>query len=139
MIVTLNGHVPNLIPRKILLDFEQAAISSFRDEFVAANISGCFFHFYKSIIRKVEGLGLKRKFETNEEIKILVKSLASLSFVPLTEINERFEELAPIFPDNSPTNDLLSYFETTYVSQRSKGRWGVSEFQIPTCNFESLY
>jgi len=116
MIAAIKRLLPASNPQKVLLDFEMAAMSAFRDEFPEAEISGCFFHLSQSIIRKVNELGLKAEFEAEDgDFNIKVKSLASLAFVPPAEVNARYDELAQIFPDDDSSNQLLSYFEHTYV------------------------
>ena len=111
-------------PRKILLDFEMAAMNAFVAEFPQAQISGCFFHLSQSVIRKVGDLGLKRQFDLDKDFQILVKSLPALSFVPLNEVFERFQELGRLFPQGNEDehvdaiDQLLLYFEHTYIRGR---------------------
>ena len=102
-------------PSKILLDFELAAINSFQSEFPQAQVSGCFFHLNQAVIRKVNELGLKRRYETDNEFAMLVKSLPALAFVPVDEVGEIFEELGASFPDEAECNALIAYFESTYI------------------------
>lgn len=52
---------PMLNPEHIMVDFEQAAIRGDTNEFPRAEIHGCFFHFQKSIWRKIQEVGLQAK------------------------------------------------------------------------------
>lgn len=122
MIQALKELVPNVFPERILLDFEMAAINAFKNEFPTSNISCCFFHLSQSVIRKVTELGLKVRYETVRDFQMLVKSLPSLAFVPVDELSEVYEQLAAAFPDEPTCNDLLTYFESTYIRGPRIGR-----------------
>lgn len=131
---------PTAAPSRILLDFEQAALSSFSAGFPAAAISGCFFHLGQCVQRKVclgviflfcfnygighecslivpnslsqvQAVGLKRRYETEPDFSLLVKSLTALSFIPPAEVEDRYAELAAEFPDEPQCNELLGYFQ----------------------------
>lgn len=53
---------------------------------------------------------------------MLVKSLPSIAFVPVDELSEVYEQLAAAFPDEPTCNDLLTYFESTYIRGPHIGR-----------------
>lgn len=107
--------VPNLKLDKILLDFENAAISAAQIAFPQADVKGCYFHLSQSIIRKVGAVGLKVKFESDIDTKLMLKSLAALAFVPIKDVKSVFKELATTFPDEESYNDVLNYFFCTYI------------------------
>ena len=67
------------------------------------------------MIRKLQELGLKTRYETDQEFNIKVKSLPALAFVPPEDVCDRYDELAVTFPTDVPCRVLLSYFENTYV------------------------
>lgn len=115
MIQILKELVPDFMPERILLDFEMAAINAFKNEFPTSVVSCCFFHLSQSVIRRVTELGLKVRYETDGNFQMLVKSLSSLAFVPNDDLYEVFEQLAATFPDEPVCNDLLTYFESTYI------------------------
>ena len=46
----------------VITDFEQAAITAFRNSLPNARVRGCFFHFQQSLIRKIGTLGLKEQY-----------------------------------------------------------------------------
>ncbi len=50
-------------PSMILLDFEMAAVNSFREVFPNALLQGCYFHLNQCLVRKVQNLDLKRMFD----------------------------------------------------------------------------
>ena len=82
MFEILKNLVPNLAPKRILLDFEKAAMNAAKIAFPQTDMRGCYFHLAQSITRKVSSVGLKTTFENNLDMKLKLKSLAALSFVP---------------------------------------------------------
>ena len=49
---------PDLSPRRLITDFELAAINSFRKVFHTTEVKGCFFHFAQAIWRNIRDLEL---------------------------------------------------------------------------------
>ena len=90
--------IPSAAPTVILTDFESAAMDAFRARFPTARITGCYFHLAQSILRKVNEVGLKRDYETRDDIRIAVKCLAALSHVPVDDVAEAFDVLAESMP-----------------------------------------
>ena len=113
--------IPNANPHTILVDFETAAQNAFRDNYPNASIKGCLFHLCQSVIRKVGELGLKREYESNPQMNMAVKSLTALSFVPENEVLVRFEDVLETFPDIDRVDELVAYFEMTYIHGRARG------------------
>ena len=121
MMDILKQLLPNLEPQEILLDFENAAQNAFKLAFPNAIVKGCQFHLSQAVLRKVGQLGLKNQFENDVDFNLLVKSLAALAFVPEDEVLDRFQELADAFPDEDSSQELLTYFEATYIRGRDLG------------------
>lgn len=115
MFRVLKGLVPNMSPQKLLLDFERACMNAARSSFPEAEVKGCYFHLCQSLIRKIHAVGLKSDFESNINTKLMLKSLAALSFVPLEDVRTTFDSLAATFPDEEKFNDVLTYFFSTYI------------------------
>ena len=46
-------------PQYLLVDFERAAINTFKEVWPMTFIKGCFFHLAQSVHRKIQELGLK--------------------------------------------------------------------------------
>ena len=115
MFVILKILVPNMTPQKILLDFEKACMSAAQAAFPQAEIKGCYFHLSQSLIRKINSVGLKALYESDIDIKLKLKSLAALSFVPILDLKTVFDELAATFPDEDAYNQILAYFCSTYI------------------------
>jgi len=121
--------IPNATPRRILIDFEVAAINSFRDAYPQADVTGCYFHLCQSVIRKVNEVGLKSEYESDNVICGFVKFLAALSHVPPDDVVSAFQTLAADMPANEKLQDVVIYFEHTYI--RGRRRPGKGEHYGP--------
>jgi len=88
-----------------------------------ATVTGCYFHVCQSVIRKVNEIGLKTEYETNDEVRSYVRCLPSLAFVPPDDVEEAFELLAESQPTTvDHLDELTTFFEHTYI--RGRRRWG---------------
>jgi hypothetical protein len=67
------------------------------------------------LIRKISNVGLKTEFETDINIKLKLKSLAALTFVPVHYVRSAFDKLAATFPDEDSYNEVLTYICSTYI------------------------
>ena len=135
--------IPGASPIKIITDFEIAAMSSFSQHFPSAKITVCYFHLAQSVIRKVNDVGLKSRYDSDDSFRESVRCLAALSHIPEEDVVEGFELLADdilvtvghLCPK---VNELLSYFEHTYVrGRRLRGRgeqYGPALFNIALWN-----
>ena len=115
MLDALKFLLPYANPEVILADFENAAQNAFRLAYPNANIKGCLFHLSQSVLRKVGHLGLKVQFESNPDFNMAVKSLSALSFFPENDVLERFLDLVDLFLDLDRVEELITYFEVTYL------------------------
>jgi hypothetical protein len=61
--------VPNLVPQKVLVDFEKTCMNTVRIAFPHAEVKAGYFHLCQSLIRKLSNVGLKTEFETDINIK----------------------------------------------------------------------
>jgi len=138
MLATLKTLIPNANPSRILTDFEAAAMQAFERAFPNAEISGCYFHLCQSVVRKVNECGLKTDYETDDEIRGFVRCLPALSHVPVNDVIDAFEQLVETMPSNERVNDVVTYFEHTYVrGRRRPGRgnnFGPAIFPITVWN-----
>jgi hypothetical protein len=123
--------IPNLAPLKVLVDFEKACMNAVRIAFPHAEVKGCYFHLCQSLVRKINSVGLKTEYEGNVNIKITLKSLAALAFVPMEDVRRVFDLLAATFPDEARYNEVLTYFFSTYI-EGAAGR--DSQFPITVWN-----
>ena len=49
------------------------------------------------------------------DVRLLLKSLSALSFIPAHEVEHIFETLAVTFPHDDKFNQILTYFSSTYI------------------------
>ena len=121
MLSVIKEQIPTADPTCILLDFEMAAMSTFNEFFPDANIKGCFFHLSQSVIRKANQLGMKSDIESNIDFSTAVLCLPALSYVPSDCVVEAFELLADSMPHHDHMDELISFFEHTYIRGRRRG------------------
>ncbi|EFA11974.1 hypothetical protein TcasGA2_TC001422 [Tribolium castaneum] len=99
-----------MAPQKILLDFEKACMNAARTAFPDLEIKGCYFHLRQNLIRKINSVGLKTEYESDIDVKLRLKSLVALAFVPLQDVRKNFSLLAASFPNEDKFNAILTYF-----------------------------
>ena len=64
---------------------------------------------------QISQLGHQDRFRGDREWNIKVRSLTSLAFVPVDEVPDVYEELKLAFPEDQASDDVLEYFELTYI------------------------
>ena len=107
-------------PHSCMCDFELAAMNAFQETFPGTPITGCFFHLKQSIYRQAVDKGLRQRYIDDENIRLHIKILGSLAFVPPQDVINTFEDLveADTFPDE--VEGLYDYFENTYIGRRQR-------------------
>lgn len=134
--------IPLAQPRIILLDFEKAAINAFAASFPNTSVSGCYFHLCQSILRKVNELGMKVAYETDDVLRSFIRCIPALAFVPPGDVADAFDILAEAKPEDEHgherLDELLSYSELTWIrGRRLRGRgetYAPAVFPIPLWN-----
>ena len=105
----------SLDPNVVIVDFEKAVWQAVTVVFgVHVDVKGCFFHLSQSTWRKVQRLGLTTAYKDNDDAKQFCGMLDALAFLPVSDIPEAMEHLRQNTPEGF--DDLLSYFDSTYVS-----------------------
>lgn len=107
--------IPDFAPEKILLDFEKAAINAAQNAFSQSEVKGCYFHLTQNLIRKLNSVGLKSAFENDLDVKLKLKSLPALAFVPADDVKTIFLQLADTFPAEDAYDEVITYFYSTYI------------------------
>jgi len=128
---------PNLKPSMLMVDFENAFISTFKEEFPTAVIRGCFFHFTQCVWRKIQNSGLQIKYGQDSEFALQVRLLCSLSFIPPNKVIEAFDELIEseyYIQNEELLESIIMYFEDTWIGRLGRrGRRG-AHFNIDLWN-----
>jgi len=138
LLTALHDLIPAAAPKKILVDFERAAITAFEAAYTSAIVTGCYFHLTQCVVRKVNEIGMKSSYENDDAIRASVRCLSALAFVPIPDVADAFDILAEDMPAHDHMNELVSFFEHTYIrGRRLRGRnanFGPALFSIETWN-----
>lgn len=125
----ISERVPDCAPTYIITDFEIGAINAAKKFFPYAKYHACFFHLYQSVWRHIQQLELQNRYINDPDFAKNVRQLVALAFIPAEDIVNGFVKLCQSKfwienedPDSGKLQDLLSYFESTYIG--SLGRNG---------------
>ena len=105
-----------ILPESINMDFEKAAMNAAKLVF-KCKIYGCFFHLSQSFWRRVQKLGLVKKWYSSE-FRNSFKKMQALAFLPVKDTVEGFEILKNSCPPSF--NPLLVYLENNYIGKLKK-------------------
>ena len=130
-------------PDTVMVDFEPALRKSISTAFPSASVDGCFFHFCQATLRWLYNNGLKRSYEKSvnnpttgklehSEIRVWVRRIQMLAFVPVDEVVSTFMFLQDHIPANLGLDDFLEYFESTWIQGASTSRRAASARFPPT-------
>lgn len=109
----LTNHFPSWSPQFWKIDFEMAMYHALKNIFPTSEVKGCNFHFNQCIWRKVQELGLVKDYIENEEIKMHVRMLAALAYIPPDSVDEGFIKIM----ENSPATETIAKFNDYMVEQ----------------------
>lgn len=123
MFAILCNLLPNWAPQTVVVDFEKACISAAQNNYPNVQVKCCYFHLSQSLLRKIHSVGLKTVFDDQSDaalpMRMKLKSLAALAFVPQGDVRALFEVLISRFPNERKYNDLTAYFSSTYITNHS--------------------
>ena len=109
MLTAVKNLIPAADPKKILVDFERAAITAFETAYPVAMVTGCYFHLTQCVICKVNEIGMKTAYENDDAIRGSVRCLSALAFVPIADVADAFDILADDMPAHDHMNELVSF------------------------------
>ena len=117
--------VPQFTPSSAMADFEEASVSAFCRVFGAVSVTGCWFHFANSIIKRVHKVGLKDEYVREPEVQDIVRCLLGLPLLPVDEISPAFDDVKLELSNDSPfvnkLTDLLRYAGRQWIQKRTVG------------------
>ena len=82
-----------VVPGRIMTDFEQSMIGAIAQVYPLTLQTGCLFHLSKSIYRRVQELGLSHQYLNDAEFRTNIKTISTLSFVPIADTIQPFDAL----------------------------------------------
>ena len=102
----------------VITDFEDSVLRAVSAVFGRhINHQGCFYHLTQATWRKIQHLGLVPLYNTDDDFRLFCGMLDGLAFLPVPELTNGITLLRTLCPDDPPeVEDLLDYFDTTYVS-----------------------
>ena len=117
-----------LNPLSMMADFEKASQNAVCQVFPTVQLVGCLFHLGQCLWRKVQDLHLVNLYRDDKNVRIHVKMLLALSFVPTTDIMEAFEMLVESCPRQ--LDPVLDYWEDNYIGRQRRNRRAAPLFAI---------
>lgn len=109
---------PSLNPLSIMADYEKASQNACVHVFPAVKVVGCLFHLGQSLWRKVQEVHLADEYTNDADIRIHVKMILALSFVPPTDVASAFEDLVDDCPQQ--LQPITDYWEDVYIGRRRR-------------------
>jgi len=107
-------------PNTVVCDFESAAMNAVRTTLGShVAVQGCFFHLCQSTWRKIQELGLVQAYRNKPDVRQFCAMIDALAFLPESDVCVGMRYLLQHVPsgaENDQLLDLITYFDTTYVS-----------------------
>ena len=107
--------------RNVHVDFEYAIHWAFKSW---GKIKGCYFHLTQALWRRVQHLGMARHYNNDKSLKMLIRCVVALPFVPKNMGEAVLDNLREL-PMNKDSphyeefvkfqEEFLDYFELTYI------------------------
>ncbi|EEQ81136.1 hypothetical protein NCER_102644 [Vairimorpha ceranae BRL01] len=72
--------------KNIILDFERASMNALKKFFTSSKFYGCNFHLGQIVWKRVQNMKFAQEFMRNYEVKLHVKMILALSFVPIDDV-----------------------------------------------------
>lgn len=102
-----------LAPKFFISDFEMAILNVTAALFPTMANKTCLFHFGQIIWRKVQSLGLARRYGIDRPFALFVKKLIALAFLSPQKIMEYYPLLTNVAPDGA--EELCKFLDKNYV------------------------
>lgn len=110
----------NLLPNKMITDFETALRRSINECFPQTELNGCWFHYTRAIKKKFLLLGLHPLLKSNPEAKLIYSSILSLPLLPAEHFHEGYtniKENAKKFDFYQQLEQFFAYYESYWITQ----------------------
>jgi hypothetical protein len=121
-----------LKPAMLLSDFESGLIPAVANSFPQTFHRGCHFHFCQAIYRQVQSLGLVQAYDSRPEIRLHIRKLMALAFLPVSSVRLTFATLS--FQADPILAPLFQYFRHQWMSAIGPSTWNVYGESVRTNN-----
>lgn len=112
----------NLVPKFVVIDFEEAIHSAVSEVWENAQIQGCRFHLTQAWWRKIQNIGLSSEYRSgNSEIGKWLTHVFGLPFLNPEEVGDCFAfDLANEQPADNRITEFADYIIENYISEDSR-------------------
>jgi len=137
--------VPDFTPSHAMADFEEASVNAFRQVFGDVSVGGCWFHYAQAIIKRLNKLGLKTEYCSDDDVKNAVHSLVSLPLLPPSDMRAAVSDIKSSLNADSPhinrIQQLIAYVNRQWIDKSSIGpeRLSVRDSRSRTNNVLESY
>ena len=103
------------------MDFEMAMIRAFELELQGASVFECYFHFDKSLWRKIQDLGVSADYRNSRNLKKTIRMVMSVGFLSPLLVRMNFLNLrnrnrtARLIARFPALGDFFDYVEQNYI------------------------
>ena len=103
----------------VLVDFEKSSLNGISNIRTQIEIKGCFYHLCSNIWKHIQILGLQVQYNTDHDFALHLRMVCALVFVPPNDVINSFVALCQEIRNNfnDDADDLLEYFEDTYIGR----------------------
>lgn len=124
VLAKLKTIAPAFKPVAGMSDFEKASRKAFLEAFPDMKLSGCQFHYAKSIYAKIQKVGLTNVYASNKDFKRWGRMLMSIPFLPEDQIEPAFQQLkqqalglVEAAEEKTMVKQLLKYWQNFWLLQ----------------------
>ncbi|CAF1643914.1 unnamed protein product, partial [Rotaria magnacalcarata] len=133
-------------PIQLMTDFETAVKSAFTILYPKTIHDGCFFHYLKSIVKRLKKYGLWNDYLVNDDIYLFVKKLMSLPMLKPDLMMVGFKMIEKELDNNKKLkyyevklNHLFSYYYHQWLKPGYLDMVNVYGKEYRTNNFSEMY
>ena len=105
--------VLHFTPASAMADCQETTVSAFRRVFGNVSVSGCWFHYAQSIVKRLHELGLKDDYVSEATVQDTVRCLLGLPLLPVDDIRPALDDVKDAAADDSgftsKLHDLIRY------------------------------
>jgi len=111
--------------KNVALNFEEAAVSAFREVYGDVNIAGCWFHYAQAVVKRVNALGMKDDYRRDVAVTETVQCLLGLPLLPGNHIAQGLVEVRSAIKGDSQgapkLQELVEYVQRQWLDGRTVG------------------